>query len=369
MRFSAASALAMATTVSAHAQMYGIWVNGVDQGDGRKDYIRSPPNNSPVKDLASSDIVCGPNGGTAVPSFAKAAAGDTLSFEWYHDNRDDDIIDGSHKGPLITYIAEYTETDGSGPIWTKIAEDGYDGAKWAVDKIKTNNGKEDFVLPASLAPGKYLVRQEIIAHHESEVSFASNPARGAQFYPSCVQLEVTEGGSAVPDQAFDFNKDYTYADKGITFNLYGGYTTYDIPGPEVWTGSGSGSSPRPTTTAAGAAPTTAAGAAPTTTAAAPTTAAPAASSAPAVPAPGNGSEDDTESAAPAPVFSTIASAAPVAPTTLATVVTPPSATAAPTTPTTPPTTCRRKRSSKAKKAKKARRNADKVFRRVGRAQF
>ena len=36
MRFSAsAAALAMATTVSAHAQVYGLWVNGKDQGDGR----------------------------------------------------------------------------------------------------------------------------------------------------------------------------------------------------------------------------------------------------------------------------------------------------------------------------------------------
>ncbi|CRK17062.1 hypothetical protein BN1708_017542, partial [Verticillium longisporum] len=259
MRFTVASALAMATTVSAHAQMYGIWVNGVDQGDGRKDYIRSPPNNSPVKDLTSPDLVCGPNGGTPVPSFAKAAAGDKPSFEWYHDNRDDDIIDGSHAGPLITYIAEYTETDGSGPIWTKIAEDGYSGGKWAVDKIKANHGKQDFTLPAGLAAGKYLVRQEIIAHHESDVAFASNPARGAQFYPSCVQLEVTEGGSAVPDEGFDFNTGYTSADPGIVFNLYSGYTSYTIPGPKVWTGAGSGSAPAPKpTTAAPVATTTAA---------------------------------------------------------------------------------------------------------------
>ncbi|KAM0495732.1 hypothetical protein D7B24_001064 [Verticillium nonalfalfae] len=360
MRFTVASALAMATTVSAHAQMYGIWVNGVDQGDGRKDYIRSPPNNSPVKDLTSPDLVCGPNGGTPVPSFAKAAAGDKLSFEWYHDNRDDDIIDGSHEGPLITYIAEYTETDGSGPIWTKIAEDGYSGGKWAVDKIKANHGKQDFTLPAGLAAGKYLVRQEIIAHHESDVAFASNPARGAQFYPSCVQLEVTEGGSAVPDEGFDFNTGYTSADPGIVFNLYSGYTSYTIPGPKVWTGAGSGSAPAPK-------PTTAAPVA-TTTAAAPV--APTTTAAPVVPAPGNGSEDDSEGA-PAPVFSSIASAAPVVPTTtaaypvptttLATVVKPPSATNAPTTPpTTPPTTCKAKRS----RSRKARRSAKKVARRA-----
>ncbi|KAF5027505.1 hypothetical protein F66182_400, partial [Fusarium sp. NRRL 66182] len=253
MRFSAATALAMATTVSAHAQMYGVWVNGKDQGDGRKQYIRSPENNSPVKDLTSADIVCNVNGGKAVPKFVKAAAGDELTFEWYHDNRDDDIIDGSHKGPLITYIAPYEASmDGTGAIWTKIDEEGFDGKEWAVDKIKANHGKKDFTLPASLKAGKYMIRQEIIAHHESDTAYAENPVRGAQFYPACVQFEITGTGSAVPSENFDFNKGYTSADPGIVFNLYGSYSSYEIPGPKVWSGSGSssGSTPAPEPSAA-----------------------------------------------------------------------------------------------------------------------
>lgn len=261
----------MASTVSGHALMYGVWVNGEDQGDGQNVYIRTPPNNSPVKDLTSSDIVCNVNGAKAAPEFVQAAAGDTLSFEWYHNTRDDDIIDGSHQGPIITWIAEYTEGDGTGPIWSKIAEDGFDGSKWAVDKLKANNGKNDFVLPSSLAAGKYLIRQEIIAHHESDSRFDQTPARGAQFYPSCVQFEISGSGSTVPDQGFDFNVDYTYDDPGILFNLYSGYTSYSIPGPEVFSGSGSGggngngggNSPDPTTTEPAVEETTAATAAPT----------------------------------------------------------------------------------------------------------
>lgn len=243
MRSVAISVLALATAVSAHTRMINVWVNGADQGDGRNTYIRTPPNNSPVKDLASPEIVCNVNGATAAPEFVSAAAGDVLSFEWFHDNRDDDIIDGSHKGPVITYIAAFTEGDATGPIWTKIAEDGFDGSQWAVDKLKANNGLQDFTLPDALAAGKYLIRQEIIAHHESETTFDKNPARGAQFYPSCVQVEVTEGGSAVPDQDFDFNTGYTYADPGIFFNIYGSFTSYSIPGPEVWTGEGGSTEP------------------------------------------------------------------------------------------------------------------------------
>ena len=251
-------ALAFATGVSAHSHMYSVWVNGVDQGDGRNVYIRSPPNNSPVKDLASTALACNVNGGKAGSSFVQASAGDTLTFEWYHDNRGDDIIDGSHKGPVITYIAPYTEGNGAESIWTKIAEDGYDSASklWAVDRLISNKGKQDFVLPAGLAAGKYLIRQEIIAHHESDVAYNVNPARGAQFYPSCVQFEVKGSGSAVPDQKFNFNTGYTYSDPGIVFNLYQAFTEYKIPGPAVWTGASSGSgtgsssaSPSPSSTA------------------------------------------------------------------------------------------------------------------------
>jgi cellulase len=317
--------------------MHGVWVNGVDQGDGRKEYIRTPENNSPVKDLSSPALACNVNGGKEVPEFVKAAAGDKLSFEWFHDNRNDDIIDGSHKGPVITYIAEYTSGDGTGAIWTKIAEDGFDGTQWAVDKLKANKGLADFTLPASLAAGQYLIRQEIIAHHESEVAFNVNPARGAQFYPSCVQVEVSGSGTAVPDQAFDFNTGYTYADKGIVgVNLYGAISSYEIPGPEVWTGAGSGAAPAPKPTTSAAAP-----AAPTTTAAA----------APVATTPAAGGE------APTPIFSSVPSAPT---TTLATVIAPaPTASsAAPAVPTasapaTPPSQCRRRRSLKAKRAKLA----------------
>ncbi|KAK4039679.1 glycosyl hydrolase family 61-domain-containing protein [Parachaetomium inaequale] len=246
-------ALAFASGANAHALMYGVWVNGVDQGDGRNVYIRTPPNNSPVKDLASPNLACNVNGAKAASSFVQAAAGDSLTFEWLHNTRGDDIIAGSHKGPIITYIAPYTEGNGADSIWTKIAEDGYDSATklWAVDKLIAAKGKQDFILPANLASGRYLIRQEIIAHHESDTAFNVNSARGAQFYPSCVQVEVTGSGTAVPDQDFNFNTGYTYADPGIVFNLYGAFTSYQIPGPEVWAASGSSpapSSPAPSST-------------------------------------------------------------------------------------------------------------------------
>ncbi|KAI6087393.1 glycosyl hydrolase family 61-domain-containing protein [Hypoxylon rubiginosum] len=243
-----AATLALASTVTAHTRMFSVWVNDVDQGDGRSLYIRSPPTNSPVKDIDNAAIVCNVAGGQAVDKFVTAAAGDKLSFEWYHDNRNDDIIDLSHKGPIITYIAAFTEGDGFEPIWSKIDEEGLAAGKWAVDNLVANGGKKDFTLPSALAAGKYLIRQEIIALHEADAAFNVNSARGAQFYPSCVQVEVTGSGSAVPNQDFDFQTGYTYSDPGILFNLYSGsVTSYDIPGPEVWVAvGGSASSPSST---------------------------------------------------------------------------------------------------------------------------
>lgn len=360
-------ATAMASSVSAHAMVWSAWVNGVDQGDGRSDYIRSPPNNNPVKDLTSADLVCNVNGGTAVPSFVSAAAGDTISFEWYHNTRGDDIIDASHKGPLITYIAEYTDTDGTGALWTKIAEDGYDGTEWAVDKLIANKGINDFTIPADLAAGKYIIRQEIIALHEADTAYATNSARGAQFYPSCVQFEITGSGSAVPDEAFDFNVGYTETDPGIVFNLYGSFDSYTIPGPEVWTGEG-GSTDPVSTTAAGSEPT-----ATTSAAAAPTTTAPGTTLA-TVTKPTT--TPSTPTVTPGTTLATVTKPAtsPSTPTvtpgtTIATVSTPDSP--APTT-TAEPGTCKaRKRSAKSKKAKKAKRDAEmaeRFVRRVGRAQ-
>jgi len=240
---SLALGLAYAGAASAHAVMFGVGVNGNGVTDGQNVYIRSPPNNSPVKDLSSPDLVCGVNGGTPVGSFVKAAAGDTITFEWYHDTRNDDIIDPSHEGPIITYIAPYTSGNGAESIWTKIAEDGFANGKWAVDKLIANGGKNDVALPADLAPGKYLVRQEIIALHEGDAAVTENPARGAQFYPSCVQFEVTGSGTVVPDQGFNFNTGYKTSTPGIVFNLYAPFSSYPIPGPAVFSGGSPGGSP------------------------------------------------------------------------------------------------------------------------------
>ncbi|OBR04337.1 Glycosyl hydrolase family 61 [Colletotrichum higginsianum IMI 349063] len=326
--FTAAALSALVGYSAAHTLTLDLYVNGKPTGDGdgraiggngAKKYIRSPPNNNPVKDITSPDIVCNVNGAKALTDFVPVAAGDDVSVEWYHNTPGDDIIDLSHKGPVSTWIAPYTEGAGTGPIWTKIGEHAYENGKWAVETLVANKGVSDPVtIPKSLKAGKYLIRQEIIAHHESDTTYDVNPARGAQFYPACIQVEVTGTGSEVPPQNFDFQTGYTYADPGIHYNLYSAdATTYKAPGPEVWTGgagSGFGSAPAPAPSSAAPVPTT--------------TAAPIASSAAAQP-----TTLATSVASAAPVASSSSAAAPVA------------------TPTKAPSAgCKRRRSRKARRS-------------------
>ncbi|KAG8678942.1 hypothetical protein FRC09_019398, partial [Ceratobasidium sp. 395] len=81
MKFSTlAVSLVSAAVVSAHATVYGVWINGVFQGDGRNQYIRSPPNNNPVKDLNSGAMACNVNN-RAVGRTLSVKAGDTVTFE------------------------------------------------------------------------------------------------------------------------------------------------------------------------------------------------------------------------------------------------------------------------------------------------
>lgn len=60
MQFTAAlfALASLVASVTAHTLVWGVWVNGVDQGDGRNLYIRSPPNNNPVLNLTDPAMAC-----------------------------------------------------------------------------------------------------------------------------------------------------------------------------------------------------------------------------------------------------------------------------------------------------------------------
>ncbi|KAL4918428.1 glycosyl hydrolase family 61-domain-containing protein [Aspergillus aurantiobrunneus] len=227
-----------AQLAAAHATVMAVWINDEDQGLGNGDdgYIRSPPNNNPVQDVTSTDMTCNVNGKTATAKTLEVAAGDKITFEWHHNDRSesDDIIASSHKGPVMVYMAP-TEKGTAGNGWVKLYENGYDSSSdtWAVDTLIEDKGKHSVTVP-DVPAGNYLFRPEIIALH------SASSEGGAQFYMECVQFKVTSDGSETLPEGVSIPGTYKADDPGITINIYSDLTSYDIPGPAVWTGSAGG---------------------------------------------------------------------------------------------------------------------------------
>src|ERR1700742_4472249 len=90
----------------------------------------------------------------------------------------------------------------------------------------------------------HFIRHEIIALHEAY------EYPGAQFYPSCIQLQVTGSGTALPTSFVSFPGAYTPTTPGIVFDVYTSKfspnshlviyqlcfldtSAYPIPGPAV----------------------------------------------------------------------------------------------------------------------------------------
>ncbi|CAL1697487.1 unnamed protein product [Somion occarium] len=223
--------VSLVASAVAHTTVWGVWVNGVDQGDGRNVYVRSPPNNNPVKDLTSDAMACNVNN-RPVPKSVPVQVGDELTFEWYHNTRDDDIIASSHHGPIEVYVAP-AASNGSGDVWIKIFEDAYTSS-WAVDRLIAAHGQHSVIVP-NLPAGDYLFRAEIVALHEADSLYSQNPIRGAQLYISCAQITVTSQGNETLPAGVAFPGAYTDATPGIQFNIYETPATeYVPPGPDVW---------------------------------------------------------------------------------------------------------------------------------------
>jgi cellulase len=143
---------------------------------------------------------------------------------------------------------------------------------WATDKMiqgkyTGKKGQHKFTLP-KVAPGEYVIRPELIGLHEGD------RVGGAQFYQECIHVKVGGSGNIALPAGVAIPGHLKAQDAGVLFNIYGGFTSYPIPGPKLWNGAGAAAPAAPpaatTTKAATPAATTtkAVVAAPTTTKAA-----------------------------------------------------------------------------------------------------
>ncbi|KIJ31458.1 lytic polysaccharide monooxygenase [Sphaerobolus stellatus SS14] len=199
--------------------------------------VRQIPGNGPVTDVTLIDLQCngytagGVVGSAPAPIYGTVAAGSQVNLNWT-------AWPESHVGPMITYMARAPSditkwSPGTSAVWFKVAQTGKTASgQWAsTDLLSAANSIYSFTVPAKLKAGQYIIRHEIIALH----SASTYP--GAQFYPSCIQVQVTGSGTALPTSFVSFPGAYTPTTPGIVFDVYTNTNaTYPIPGPAVWTG-------------------------------------------------------------------------------------------------------------------------------------
>ncbi|EAT87832.2 hypothetical protein SNOG_05441 [Parastagonospora nodorum SN15] len=191
--------------------MQGVYVNGIDQGTGKG--IRTPAyngapgkggyNNGPVKDLTSIDLRCNVMGDIQTSETIKVMPGDNLTFDCSPDPpTPSSFIKLWHSGKTSLPFPQPG-------LWSTTSD------------IRAHYGHMNMRIPAALKPGPYLIRAEMIALHEGDVSYIANPRRGAQFYPDCVQIEVVgDGDVALPSDGVGFPGAYGYGDEGVVHNVF-----------------------------------------------------------------------------------------------------------------------------------------------------
>ncbi|KAH7263728.1 glycoside hydrolase [Fusarium tricinctum] len=243
----------LASNVAAHGYLNTFTLDGTDY-EGFSRWNPSPDPNAigwsfstedegPEMDISSPDFVCRRDA-EASKNYGQIAAGSTASFFWTSDDKEINPNGWaeSHRGPVITYIApcngDCTSVDKTQLKWTKIAEEGVvsgpanaDGV-WATDKLRENGGINSATIPSSIAPGKYVIRNELIALHRAHLS-------EPEFYMQCGNIEVT--GSGTDDLSASgvvASQLYSTSDKQIFgFSVYDNQgDSWKIPGPALYQG-------------------------------------------------------------------------------------------------------------------------------------
>ncbi|KAK2757080.1 hypothetical protein FQN54_005049 [Arachnomyces sp. PD_36] len=239
--------VACAASVSAHGYVEKITING-DSYVGYNPAIAPwvPVQDSigwenwatdlgyvPSSTLQSPDIVCHLNSTNGIET-APIAAGDSIDLKWTGWAE-------SHHGPVMDYLAncggDCTTVDKTTLEWFKIDELGQlelgpGGGKpgvWATDKLFDTNYTWTVNIPATIKPGNYVLRHELVGLH------GAYDEGGAQFYPQCVNLEISGDGTETPKGTVG-TKLYKSDDPGVLYDIYGDQNkpTYIIPGPPLY---------------------------------------------------------------------------------------------------------------------------------------
>jgi hypothetical protein len=188
-----------------------------------------------VEDVTAREMACG-NAALLAELVATARAGSNLTYYW-------SPWLPSHRGPMTSYLAPYAGDLAKANLndlkFFKIAEDALhaDGKTWATDKLIADKGLWDTAIPGDIKPGNYVLRHELTALHfateSSNYKYFGGVIPAPQFYISCYALNITGGGTAVPDGE-TFPGAYKANDPGFVVNIFKNLDGYPIPGPSVY---------------------------------------------------------------------------------------------------------------------------------------
>ncbi|KAL2842802.1 glycosyl hydrolase family 61-domain-containing protein [Aspergillus pseudodeflectus] len=183
------------------------------------------------------DIICH-RGAEPGALSAEIAPGGSVTLYWSTWPTD-------HHGPVISYLAECggdcASVDKTTLEFFKIDEGGLiDNSAvpgtWASDELIAANFSRTITIPSDIKSGNYVLRHEIIALH------GAGTLDAAQNYPQCVNLKVTGSGTATPAGTLGTEL-YKDTDAGILVNIWNALSSYEIPGPALYTaGSGTATS-------------------------------------------------------------------------------------------------------------------------------
>lgn len=239
------AAMLSATQVAAHGHVTNVVVNGVYYEGfdiNSFPYMSDPPavaawgtpntGNGFItpEDYTSPDIICHQNA-TNAKGHISVKAGDRVNIQWTE-------WPESHHGPVMDYLADcgdscesvdkttlkFFKIDGVG-----LVDDSDVPGTWGDDQLIKNNNSWMVEIPESIASGNYVLRHELMALHGAEME------DGAQNYPQCFNLKVSGSGTAKPDGTLGTAL-YKPTEAGVSVNIYSSLSTYQLPGPTIWSG-------------------------------------------------------------------------------------------------------------------------------------
>ncbi|KAJ2926518.1 hypothetical protein H1R20_g10569, partial [Candolleomyces eurysporus] len=181
--------------------------------------VREPKSVEPMHDITSTDVRCNVDPSPALETVA-ISPGEKIGFQLSNYMY--------HQGPVAIYLGKAPGSaaawDGSGKNWFKIAE-------WGATSYNpitfSSYQKNEFTttIPDNTPPGEYLVRIENLALHLG----TGIP----EIFVSCSQIKISGSGTGNPSKVSI--PGYIAAnDPNLTANIYGGLTSFTVPGPAVW---------------------------------------------------------------------------------------------------------------------------------------